>query len=382
MAIKLTRRALIFAWVGLFGLPAPRPAVSPAKFSSAWRPVDGAPSGLHYVGAQACIQCHRPEAGELRTPMGQASVPAAQSLILRAHPDLIWRSDDWLYRIVRRRGREIYSVRRMAATLPPASLQVTLHWAFGDGRVGQTYVFQFRGQWYESRVSYFSRLHGLGYTIGDRPRSPQKSPLSALGRRMYAMEAMRCIGCHTTGALQASGFAPGHARPGVGCEDCHGPGSAHVTAMRAGRFSDPGIFNPARLSPSAQIRFCGSCHRTLGMVLRGGLTGRITARFQPYRLVLSQCWLARPNDARLSCLACHNPHQPLTTRGRDYDAKCLACHTGSPASLAHPQPARRCHVARTGCVRCHMPRIHVPAAHYSFLDHDIRIVLMHAAFPE
>ncbi len=381
MGIRSSLRWLVLAWAGFFGLPILRPAARGPQFTAAWRPSAGAPRGLRYAGSPACIQCHRLEAGELRTPMGLASVPAAQSYILRVHPDLHWRSHGWSYRILRRQGREIYSVSRSPADASPAR-HVTFTWAFGNGRVGQTFVFQLHDRWYESRISYFSRLHGLAFTIGDRPRAARTVPLRALGRRMYSIEVIRCIGCHTTGALRASGFAPGRARPGVGCEDCHGPGSSHIAAMRAGRFSQPAIFNPARLSSSAQIRFCGDCHRTLGMVLRGGFTGRITARFQPYRLALSQCWLARPNDARLSCLACHNPHQPLLTRGRGYDAACLACHTVHPRGPAHKQRAQACPVARTDCVHCHMPRIQVPAAHYSFVDHDIRIVRRNVAFPE
>jgi 2',3'-cyclic-nucleotide 2'-phosphodiesterase (5'-nucleotidase family) len=46
-----------------------------------------------------------------------------------------------------------------------------------------------------------------------------------------------CVGCHVTGYLGAGGPAdPPAARAafaGVGCESCHGPGSAHVAAARA-----------------------------------------------------------------------------------------------------------------------------------------------------
>jgi hypothetical protein len=45
-----------------------------------------------------------------------------------------------------------------------------------------------------------------------------------------------CVGCHVTGYLGPGGPgdpAAARAFAGVGCESCHGPGSAHVEAARA-----------------------------------------------------------------------------------------------------------------------------------------------------
>jgi len=59
-----------------------------------------------------------------------------------------------------------------------------------------------------------------------------------------------CIGCHTVGYGEVSGFVNPEATPelqSVGCESCHGPGSAHV--------ADPEV----KMGPVGSLR-CIKCH--------------------------------------------------------------------------------------------------------------------------
>ena len=105
-------------------------------------------------------------------------------------------------------------------------------------------------------------------------------------------------------------------------------------------------------------------------------------RFQPYRLAKSRCW-SQP-DRRITCTACHNPHDEIVRDMDFYDAKCLACHANKPAAdnketareqdlgAAGKLPA--CPVSSNHCASCHMPKYNVPQMHSSFTDHDIRIV--------
>lgn len=110
------------------------------------------------------------------------------------------------------------------------------------------------------------------------------------------------------------------------------------------------------------------------------LTGVLNVRFQPYRLEMSRCW--DPTDARISCLACHDPHQNVVKDLTAYDPKCLACHVtrGHKVTAAMPGPA--CPRATSRCVSCHMPSIELPGSHHHFTDHDIRIVRAGAAYPD
>ena len=143
---------------------------------------------------------------------------------------------------------------------------------------------------------------------------------------------------------------------------------------------DSRVFNPGSLSPAASVDFCGACHRTwidvtMYMPLHLGI---IDVRFQPYRLQKSRCWGAN-GDARITCVACHDPHRPLVhdLSSHDlssYDKNCLACHTRGLHREGSKTPIAVCKVSTTNCASCHMPKYAVPQAHARFTDHDIRIV--------
>lgn len=128
-----------------------------------------------------------------------------------------------------------------------------------------------------------------------------------------------------------------------------------------------------QLSAEQISNFCGQCHRSWETVVRDGLQGEINVRFQPYRLANSKCFDG--SDPRISCIACHDPHQNLAHEETSYDAKCLACHG---TSAARPKP---CPIAKSGCVSCHMPKISLPGGHQVFTDHDIRIEHANEPYP-
>jgi hypothetical protein len=123
--------------------------------------------------------------------------------------------------------------------------------------------------------------------------------------------------------------------------------------------------------------FCGQCHRSWDDVVRNHWHGQAFVRFQPYRLQNSKCFSG--NDPRISCLACHNPHQPANRSDVSYDSKCLACH--SEAKTSHASTAKVCTVSKNNCVSCHMPKVELPGGHTSFTDHQIRIVKPGEAYP-
>ena len=122
------------------------------------------------------------------------------------------------------------------------------------------------------------------------------------------------------------------AMPGISCEACHGAGAKHVAATKAGDLDlgEAAIVNPKYLKPVELVDFCGACHTTWWDAKRIGATGVANVRFQPYRLECSRCW--GKGDARLTCISCHNPHQPLVRESRAYDNRCLSCHASSKQS--------------------------------------------------
>jgi len=337
---------------------------------ASWWPTKGTPARDEYVGPDACAQCHRAKANSARnTPMAHASMAAADSEVLRSHDRLEARIGPYQYEILRTPEGSVYSVSDGAK-----SVSAALAWAFGIGEVGQTYVYQQDGKWYESHLSYYTNLEGLDFSPG-HPRTVASSLGSALGRLFEIGEPRLCFGCHSTASTTNNQFDPGRLVPGVTCEACHGPGAQHVAKMSTGVKSQKSksIFNPATLAPVDSVEFCGACHRTAWDVTLAGSKGIFNVRFQPYRLETSRCW--GHGDERLACVACHDPHEPLVHDLASYEKRCLACHSTTPALKPTPDhPGAICRVSNKDCIRCHMPKLDIPGMHAKFTDHRIRVV--------
>lgn len=251
-------------------------------------------------------------------------------------------------------------------------------WAVGAGELAWTFLYQQDGRWYQSEASFYTKLSGLDITTGFGAKAGT-SITAALGNILTAEEARSCFGCHTVHATTSAGLDPAHAEAGIGCESCHGPGRQHGDSMAAQQVKHLGaasagksdaayIFQPEKLSPSDSIDFCGSCHRSFAdaSLSTGPQADRAVVRFQPYRLEESKCWRAT-QDARLTCVACHDPHKPLNRVSASYDANCLQCHSGEMHA------ATVCPKATHDCVSCHMPKVELPSMHGSFTDHFIRV---------
>ena len=353
--------------------------------SAGWWPTKGAVERPDLVGSSECAKCHSAEAAtQLDTPMAHASTPAASAEILREHDRLSLERAPYAYEIIRGDGGSSYSVRHASD-----AISEQLAWAFGVAHKGQTYVYLRKGLFYESRLSFYKSLEGLDLTTGHSSATPDDIE-AALGRRLADDEARRCFGCHTSGSTLAGKFDPAGATPGVTCEQCHGPGTKHVAAMKAGKIAEGrrAVPNPRHLNPVASVDFCGACHRTWADVLQAGTTGVANVRFQPYRLENSRCW--RQGDVRLTCIACHNPHQQLVRDAASYDQKCLACHitersgekgAGPKVGNLRSHPGSACPVSMEKCVTCHMPQVEIPSMHATFTDHRIRIVQANAPYP-
>lgn len=218
--------------------------------------------------------------------------------------------------------------------------------------------------------------------------------------------ALQCAGCHATGGkLEQSGGAyaivegalSSELERRVGCEACHGPGSAHAAAS-----SDHAslIMNPANLPPHQKVELCARCHERAtptdhpfsdapGWAVRadGEQLGPLDALYDyatgaPVRwtgLSASRAGWDQAGDLRVSphmageagyaggCVECHDPHgsehaSDLTADIAD-NSLCTSCH----ASL-FPDEAAEAEHTRHGsfapgewspgsCVGCHFPRL-------------------------
>lgn len=302
---------------------------------------------LHAAEPRECARCHVRETAHFdESGMAQALHPASEAI----RSPKQGRAGGYTYSIVPQQPSPVYSVSDGATTL-----QFPLTWAVGNNAAGQTYLFEHEGRWYESRLSAFPGLPSLDLTMGAQNITPH-SLLEHAGRTLSNTEVTQCLGCHSTNA----------ATPGIQCERCHGSTTAHVAKSQPMR-------HLGRLNAQEQADFCGQCHRTWADIAAGGPHDIQNLRFQPYRLASSKCF--DPDDARIRCTACHDPHRELVTNVAAYDAKCQACHS---TAAKH----KLCKTAAThGCVKCHMPRVELPGAHTTFTDHWIRIARPGAPYP-
>lgn len=348
-----------------------------------WWPTKRDAARNEFAGTEACTACHREKVVEqLETPMAHAAWKASETEVLRSKALISQSSSPFETEIVRDNKGSTYTVARGGLSMSGRVL-----WSMGDGTMGQTFILQSGGNLYESQLSYFGAIAGLDLTPGHERGSPQDLE-HAFGLMQGTETAQECFGCHTTASSVRGRFDESRATPGVTCEGCHGPGARHAKAMQdkedeagEGAMLDPRTFGPVKM-----VDFCGACHRAPLDVAAAKDFLPIDIRFQPYRLTKSRCW-SRP-DLRITCVACHNPHQNLVRDVSFYDAKCLACHApasgdASAGSQAQPPAANPpvCRVATHGCVSCHMPKYKVPQMHGSFTDHYIRVVRPGDPFP-
>jgi hypothetical protein len=337
-----------------------------------WLAVPLGATAQHDSMVSACAECHAQARSQPATSMGHAMETVEKCEILIRRPILTVTVGRYSYRIERKGSQSSYSV-----TDGDKTVTMPIRWVMGASTgIGQTYILENSGEFYESRVSYFRELNGLALTLGYYGTTPADLT-EAAGRLLSRDEKLRCFGCHATGATLGRQLTLDTMIPGVRCGHCHESIETHLDATLVNGSSQPQSPNELskldNLSAEQAANFCGQCHRTWEEIAKQKHPGIENIRFQPYRLTNSKCY--DPDDARISCLACHDPHQQVSSKPIDYDEKCRACHGGGKYG------AKSCRQSTNKCVTCHMPAIELPGAHFNFSDHWIRIVKPNEKYP-
>jgi tetratricopeptide (TPR) repeat protein len=196
-----------------------------------------------------------------------------------------------------------------------------------------------------------------------------------------------CLFCHNSYPKNAAVFGrvtryEADLPEGIGCERCHGEGSAHAMAPSA-----KNIVNPRKLPADRALDVCLQCHlETTSAKLPHALrrAGRTVDSFRPgerldaylvqfdhpasagrenkfeinsagYRMLQSPCFTKGGN---LTCSSCHNAHAPAAAQSSR--AACQSCH-----GTAHDPGG--------DCANCHMPKRRTEdAVHVILTDHRIQ----------
>lgn len=179
--------------------------------------------------------------------------------------------------------------------------------------------------------------------------------------------ATECVGCHVT---NFDPEAKTWTALGVGCENCHGPGSKHITSKDKAAT----IVRPEELDPKKQAMVCGQCH-SRGRTKDGKYA--FPHGFLP-GMDLSEVFVdAKPDtpgqnqqfsdlmqspkhwENGIVCESCHDPHGDTAERFQlkmPINDTCLQCHKDDVQSIeAHVQAKGKTMRPGITCATCHMP---------------------------
>ena len=215
---------------------------------------------------------------------------------------------------------------------------------------------------------------------GPKPAGQQKQQAAA----SEYVGSETCATCHED---VAKGFANNphtkmaqmHGSSGITCENCHGPGKAHVD----GGGDITKIFNPAKHSPKEVDETCLKCHAgthpdfersphakanvgciSCHSIHQAKTDEKLLKASQP--TLCFQCHADQKaqfnmpvhhkvNEGLVKCSDCHNPHGTFQSSNlrvnADQTAICTKCHT----DVRGPFVYEHAPVKAEGCTACHTP---------------------------
>jgi len=250
-------------------------------------------------------------------------------------------------------------------------------WSIGRRAVEQFLVPAAGGRLQALPVGYDPRRHEWFDVFPEAPAPTDWSHWTAPGMTANG----RCLACHTTGYVKgydatADRYETRWAEAGVGCETCHGPGAAHVSAVRAGQRSRDGY--GAVRPPEVAAEACAPCHARRTEIRPGFVPGlplldffdvasidatfhQADGRLRGEAYEWTSFGLSVMAARGIVCQDCHEPHAGgLRSPG---DGVCARCHPQALHAEAHTHHPAASAGAR--CVACHMP----PSV---FMERDVR----------
>ena len=338
---------------------------------------------IDYIGSAACAGCHQEAWQHWQQSHHQlAMAPADASTVLADFADAQLRFGTRTSRFQTRGTNYVVSLPH-----EPAGLQeVTVRYTFGVAPLQQYLVETDKGRLQALPMVWDSR--DTPVASGEVPHqggwfhlnphvqaSDDPEHWSRGGQNWNHM----CADCHSTAVHKNYSpaddtFATEFAEVSVGCEACHGPGSAHAAQPQR-------VALPTLAAPKDQLNACARCHSRRSQLAEGFTPAHnyldyyVPALLDPglYHpdgqindevFVYGSFMQSKMQRAGVTCTNCHEPHSAkLKVSG---NAVCTQCHNPAgrpefPSLVAARYDSSDHHFhppASQGarCVSCHMPQ--------------------------
>jgi hypothetical protein len=178
--------------------------------------------------------------------------------------------------------------------------------------------------------------------VGPKKDQPGKNQFNTATGRWVDYEAGKvtkydCGPCHMTAYIREGnqdgkpGLVGTWAFPGITCEECHGPGKAHVAAP-----------SKNNIKVDRGDAACGKCH-IRGAKERIPAGGGFISHHEQYNELI-----ASPHARKVTCVTCHDPHKRASLSVK---TACGSCHAKEAADYTGSRHERNLVVCRD----CHMP---------------------------
>ncbi len=363
------------------------------------RPPQAAPAAIvaqaHYVGTQACAQCHDKQHAAWQGSQHQLAMQhATPASVLGDFNNAHFTYAGVTSTFFQRDGK--YFVRTDGKDGKLADFEVK--YTYGVAPL-QQYLVEFPdGRIQALSIAWDTRPKPQGgqrwYHLYPKERITHTDPLH--WTRAAQNWNFMCAECHSTDVHKnydaaSDTFKTTWSEISVGCEACHGAGSAHVDwARNKGSASDKGLAvrfderagahwaidaatgNAKRSAPRAtrkEIETCALCHARRGQIWEGHVPGRPLADTHQPALLSAGLYeddgqmrdevynygsflQSRMYQQGVTCSDCHDPHSgKLREPG---NGVCFQCHSaekyGGQAHTGHPLTPEL-----ASCPACHMP---------------------------
>ena len=173
-----------------------------------------------------------------------------------------------------------------------------------------------------------------------------------------------CFKCHTTGGDTSGTWLSGvdglgnFSEGGIGCESCHGPGSAHASTGNTDYidrvyeyahldnsigglvWADGDTVRPSTDSDNVNY-LCGTCHNRSYTYPINSKGGFIKHHEQWDEMIASP----HGDQSWMNCSTCHDPHKRVVWDGEGITKTCQDCHSNVTVINDH---------TTVNCIDCHM----------------------------